>query len=200
MRISPAVLNQETAAEDNTPAEVSSVKLKYMGKFDGDPASLPCREHRPGAVKFREFDDMKKFAVWMNIAAMVIMAVLAAFVFLRVGARRLLSSPGFLPACLLPMAAMFPHELLHGVCFREDAYLYTNFRQGMLFVCGPEDFSRGRFVFMSLLPNLVFGFLPYAVGLIFPSLPLKIARASAEARLPRQAARRFQGGNSVFPP
>ena len=41
---------------------------------------------------------------------------------------------------------------------------------GMLFVCGPEDFSRGRFVFMSLLPNLAFGFLPYAVGLIFPSL------------------------------
>ena len=34
---------------------------------------------------------------------------------------------------------------------------------------GPEDMSRGRFVFMSLLPNIVFGFVPYIVGLMVPS-------------------------------
>ena len=36
----------------------------------------------------------------------------------------------------------------------------------MLFVVGTEDMSKARFVFMSLLPNLVFGFLPYLIYLM----------------------------------
>ena len=38
----------------------------------------------------------------------------------------------------------------------------------MLFVVGPETMSKGRFVFMSMLPNLVFGIIPYTLGMIFP--------------------------------
>ena len=77
--------------------------------------------------------------------------------------------------CLLSLVALFPHELLHAVCFREDVYLYTNLKQGMLFVVGPEDMSRARFVFMSLLPNLVFGFLPYVLGMLFPQCVFLLA-------------------------
>ena len=62
------------------------------------------------------------------------------------------------------LLTMLPHEVLHAACFVEDVYLYTNLKQGMLFVTGPEDMSRGRFVGMSLLPNLVFGIVPYAIG------------------------------------
>ena len=39
---------------------------------------------------------------------------------------------------------------------------------GMLFVVGIEDMSKARFVFMSLLPNLVFGWIPYILFLIHP--------------------------------
>ena len=70
---------------------------------------------------------------------------------------------------VLSLLMIFPHELLHASCFRGDVYLYTFLKKGMLFVVGPEDMSRGRFVFMSLLPNLVFGFLPYILFLIHPS-------------------------------
>ena len=38
----------------------------------------------------------------------------------------------------------------------------------MLFVVGPEDMTKARFVFMSLLPNLVFGIIPFLIFLIFP--------------------------------
>lgn len=72
--------------------------------------------------------------------------------------------------CLMPMIILFPHEILHAICFRKDVYLYTNWSQGMLFVVGPESMSKKRFVFMSLLPNIVFGFLPYIIGLLFPKL------------------------------
>ena len=94
------------------------------------------------------------------------MILLLAAAFLRGGAY---SSVWHLAGgWLLSMAILLPHELLHAVCFKRDVYLYTYRQQGMLFVVGPEDMSRGRFVFMSLLPNLVFGLVPYLVGMVFP--------------------------------
>jgi len=35
-------------------------------------------------------------------------------------------------AFIFPILTMFPHELLHALCFKEDVYLYTNFKQGMV--------------------------------------------------------------------
>ena len=67
---------------------------------------------------------------------------------------------------------MVPHELLHALCFREDVYMYHNLKQGMLFVVGPEDMSKGHFVFMSMLPNIVFGFIPFTLFLVKPELRL----------------------------
>ena len=67
---------------------------------------------------------------------------------------------------MLPLLTMFPHELIHALCFKEDVYLYTNFKQGLLFVVGCETMSKHRFIFMSLLPNIVFGFLPYMISFL----------------------------------
>ena len=69
---------------------------------------------------------------------------------------------------LFPFAILFPHEILHAICFKEDVYLYTNWKQGMLFVVGSETMSKGSFILMSMLPNVVFGILPYIVGMIYP--------------------------------
>ena len=68
------------------------------------------------------------------------------------------------------LLSMFPHEILHASCFKEEVYLYTNFSKGMLFVVGPEDMTKGRFIFMSMLPNLVFGFIPFIIFLFVPKL------------------------------
>ena len=62
---------------------------------------------------------------------------------------------------------LVPHELLHAICFKKDVYMYTNLKQGMLFVYGPERMSRAHFIFMSLLPNIVFGAIPLAIFLVF---------------------------------
>lgn len=69
-------------------------------------------------------------------------------------------------AFIFPILTMFPHELLHALCFKEDVYLYTNFKQGMVFVLETETMSKKRFIFMSLLSNLVFGFLPYCLSFL----------------------------------
>ena len=142
------------------------MKLHYKGKYDLNPDSLPHGEHKPGAVPFKEVKDSKALALIANILSIIIFVILAIPAFFR--ARAYYDSLQFILGCLATTLILFPHELLHAICFREDVYLYTNFKQGMLFVVGPESMSKGRFIFMSLLPNIVFGFIPYCIGMLFP--------------------------------
>lgn len=144
------------------------MRLHYKGTYDLDPSSLPQTGHRPGAVPFREAKDTKALSIIANGLGILIMVLLAIPAILR--CRSTFNENQLLAGCILPMAALLPHELLHAACFREDVYLYTNLRQGMLFVVGPEDMSKPRFIFMSLLPNLLFGFLPYIAGMALPNL------------------------------
>lgn len=141
------------------------MKLIYKGKFSGNPDDLPHGEHKEGAVKFKECDDPKRLGILANGIAFVIMVVFMVLYFLRAGIRNF-SFFGY----ILAMLSVFPHELLHAVCFRNEVYLYTNWKQGMLFVVGPECMSKARYVFMSLLPNLVFGFVPFLLFWFYPQL------------------------------
>ncbi len=150
------------------------MKLVYKGKFSGNTEDLPHGEHKPGAVRFKEPDDPKKLAVIVNVmGGIMVFAFLISYL-----VRYYIAFPGgdgidtvwWFAGLVLSLLALFPHELLHAVCFRETVYLYTYWSKGMLFVVGPEPMTRGRFVFMSLLPNLVLGLVPYVLALIWPQL------------------------------
>lgn len=149
------------------------MKLHYEKTFNGDVSTLPQRAHAPGAVKFREPDDPARMALIANGGAVVLFVLTFAGLALR-----LLHAPrdgtvdfmtSFVIGSVLSVLMFFPHELLHASCFRGDVYLYTFLKKGMLFVVGPEDMPRGRFIFMSMLPNLIFGFLPYVLFMIHPA-------------------------------
>ena len=143
------------------------MKLIYKGKFDGDVNSIPHGEHKPGAVKFKEPEDPKKLGIIANGIAIAIIFITLAGVIIRSG----IKSFGF-EGVLISYLTLIPHELLHAICFKGEVYFYTNLKNGMLFVTGPEDMSKGRFVFMSLLPNIVFGFIPYILFMINPQLKI----------------------------
>lgn len=138
------------------------MKFKNAGKYDGNPDSLPQKEVA-GAVQFKEFENLKTFAVIMNIVAVFILLALLFFGWLR--SREV---PVHIVGVCLSMCSMIPHEFLHACCFREEVLMYSNLKQGMMFVIGTEDMSRTRFIMMSLMPNLVFGFIPYLIYMIFP--------------------------------
>lgn len=146
------------------------MKLHYQGTYNLDPNTLPQSGHRPGAVPFKEAKDSKALGIIANGLCLAIIIVLAVPVIIR--CRGSFDQNQMIAACVMPIAALLPHELLHALCFRGDVYLYTNLRQGMLFVVGAEDMSKARFVFMSLLPNLVFGFIPFIIGMLLPNLAL----------------------------
>ena len=142
--------------------------IYFMGKFSGDENDLPMREeHRPGAVRFKEPENMNKLAVVANILSIVIMATVIILLFARCFTVGKFSGISFW-AYILPLGTLYPHEIIHGLCFKGKAYMYTNLKQGMMFVTGGEDFTKTRFIIMSLMPNIVFGFLPYIIFMINP--------------------------------
>lgn len=139
------------------------MKFHYKGKFDGNQDALPCGEHKEGAVAFKEPESPKKLAIIANIGAGIMYIFTVGLLFWRGG----IEAYSFV-GILFAFITLVPHEFLHAVCFKEDVYLYTNLKQGMLFVVGPETMTRARFIFMSLLPNLVFGWIPFVLFLINP--------------------------------
>lgn len=154
------------------------MKFHYMGKFDGNYDALPTREHEPDYVPFKE-PSAKKLPLIINAIALVIAIVLIIPVMVVSGEYigGFIDSHGFLmffafwlAICLLTLVVILPHEFLHGLCFKGDVYMYTNLSKGLCFVVGPELFSKSRFVLMSLLPNIVFGLIPYVIWIIFPNL------------------------------
>ena len=143
------------------------MKLIYKGTYQSE-ADLPVRIHPKGAVPFREAEDMKKLALLLNAASIPMLVLTVIGVVLR-GLPYIESSAlSITIGMLVPFLALFPHELLHAICFKGEVELWTNMKMGMLFVVGTEDMSKVRFVFMSLLPNLVFGWVPYLMFLLQP--------------------------------
>ncbi len=150
------------------------MKLIYKGNYSGDESTLPAREHPENYSMFKE-PDSKKFMLIANAVSLGITALsLGIAVLLTFGEIKADISNGIpwslILACILPMLVLIPHEFLHAICFKETVYMYTFLQQGALFVLGLEDMTKKRFVFMSILPTVIFGFIPFAVGVIFPSL------------------------------
>lgn len=142
------------------------MKLHYRGKYNLDPTTLPTCKHQPNAVKFKEVDSTKELADIANGIAIALMILLSIPVYLKYKGSLFDYFDEMMVGAMLPLLTMFPHELLHALCFKEDVYLYTDFKQGLLFVVGCETMSKQRFIFMSLLPNIVFGFLPYMISFL----------------------------------
>lgn len=143
------------------------MKLHYMGNYSGNPDDLPYIDHEPGAVPFKEPKSNMAIAIIANGIALVIMILLLGVMNARTGYIEV----SFLGAALA-ILTLIPHELLHAVCFRGDVYMYTNISKGMLFITGPERMSKARFIFTGMLPNIIFGLVPFALYLINPGWKL----------------------------
>lgn len=141
------------------------MRLHYKGKFDGNIENLPKGEldKHENAVKFKEIDDIKKLMIIMNIVAGVVMVIFWGIYSWRAEIWEL-NWIGIIIALL----TLFPHEFLHVICFKEDVDMYL--ADGGAFVCGTETMSKFRFIFMSLLPNIIFGFIPFIIFLIYPKM------------------------------
>ena len=105
------------------------MKLHYRGKYNLDPTTLPTCKHQPNAVKFKEVDSTKELADIANGIAIALMILLSIPVYLKYKGSLFDYFDEMMVGAMLPLLTMFPHELIHALCFKEDVYLYTNFKQ-----------------------------------------------------------------------
>ena len=150
------------------------MRLHNAGKYSGDENSLPQREHPEGYVPFKEAEDMKQFSRQMAIISIIAVIIMLVIFYIRL--LIYMRHTGFInlnfafPGLVIYLVTLIPHEVLHAIWFKEDVYYYHNLKQGMLFVVGTEDMSKWKFVLMSMCPNILFGFIPFILYLIWPNL------------------------------
>ena len=149
------------------------MKIIYKGRYENEK-QLPKGILPPNAIKFKEPETPEKLAeaaIWFLLPTAILAAliVLGSF-FLHGRLNAQFSVIYFLVGALLSLLTLFPHELLHAVCFGKNAEveLYIMPKQFMAFVCSVQPVTKMRFIFLSLLPNLIFGWIPLIIWALMP--------------------------------
>ena len=143
------------------------MKLIYKGRYNGEIEEFESSKNIVNAIKYKEADTVEEMAKIITLPANIIQLVLLLIVFLIVGVDNFDNTLSLLIlSFFVSLLTMIPHELLHGICYKNKVYLYTNFKQLMLFVVGEDHMSKWKFIFMCMLPNIVFGFIPFIIFLI----------------------------------
>ena len=176
------------------------MKFHYAGKYSGNPDDIPCLEHEPGAVQFKEAEDPKQLSMIMTVLSVVIFIFF--FILSCIRARDVVFSYA---GVFLYLLTIVPHEFLHAICFKDDVYMFQDLKHGMLFMAGPERMSKGHFIFKSLLPSIVLGFIPFIIFWINPKLvvlatlgTLGIASAAGDFYNVRNTLRQVPNGARVY--
>jgi len=145
------------------------MKLIYKGLYKSKE-QLPVGILPENAVKFKEPDNM---AMALIISTLFVIPAFLGVVPFLLGSRLIhgdltinLTWLGMIIAALF----IIPHEFLHAICFGKEAEVefFIAPKQVALFVVSTQPITKARFIFLSFLPNMVFGWLPLAVWMILP--------------------------------
>lgn len=146
------------------------MKFVWKGKFKGFD-QLPTAELPEDAVKFKEPDDPAK----LNTAALLYTIPIILIIFIGIIFKQALHQTAQvvrfnIPGLFLSFLTIFPHEFLHGICFPKGSVVevYYSLKHMMAFVISTAPTTKARFIFLSALPNLVFGLIPFIVWIFLP--------------------------------
>ena len=147
------------------------MKLIWKGKFESMD-QLPIGELPENAVRFREPETPAKLSMVASLFLIPVLFLLIAAVVVKIllgftkGDYTLYNPWGW----VLALAMILPHEVLHAVAFPKHAevQVWYSLKNMMAFVVSTCPTSKARFIFLSLLPNLVFGFVPLLIWMFVP--------------------------------
>lgn len=147
------------------------MKLIWKGKMK-DKSQLTTVDLPENAVQYREpnsFLTLNLVALIFIIPLFILMAlaiIIKEELGLLEGSVNYLDFRGFLLAFLM----LFPHEFLHALAFPREAEVevWYSLKSFMAFVYSAYPVSKSRFIFLSLLPNLVFGLIPLIIWIFLP--------------------------------
>lgn len=149
------------------------MKLVYKGKFKGEE-QLPKGVLPDNAIKFKEPESINKLNLLMIVFSIPVIALIGAVVVISGLLYGEINIPTefkpFTLGVLFSLLTLIPHELLHAVCYGKDdvVQLYIAPSKLMMFVLSNDPVSKARFIFLSLLPNILFGWIPLIIWAILP--------------------------------
>lgn len=148
------------------------LKLIWKGKFNG-VEDLPIGELPKNAVRFEEPESAEELAKETRRFLIPVVIFLLIVIFLRIkingffGVSDVINIFGII---LIPFSIL-PHEYLHAIFFPKDAEveMWYSIKQRLALVTSTTAITKQRFIFLSLFPNIVFGFLPLIIWIFIPS-------------------------------
>lgn len=148
-------------------------KLKFVwkGKMKS-MEELPKADLPQNAVKYKEPENAKD----LNKKAMIFIIPVILIMILGVAIRNILYGEMDIDffngvGALLAFLMILPHEFLHAIAFPKEAEVECWYipKQLLAFVVSTYPVPKRQFIFLSLLPNLVFGFIPFLIWIIVPT-------------------------------
>ena len=147
------------------------MKFHYGGLYRTEADFKSEEKHVEGEVPFKE-PGHAKFAIIANAGCFLLFIILCVIIYHMQGIDPMNFWKRLGPGALIAMITLLPHEFIHATCFKEDVYLYINLAKCLLFVHGTESMTKKRFIIMSLLPNIIFGLIPFCIFLLNRNLYL----------------------------
>lgn len=151
------------------------MKIKYMGKLDPETNPLPTNKLKEGAIRFNEPENVKKRYLWTNIIALILVGIMFVPEYLNVLFRDIdaINLLNFFIYFLLGIILFIISKLCQ-FYFYKEVYFYKMKGLGFIGVYTTE-FARNKYIAINLIPNIIFGFLPYYISLIIGNYFLGIA-------------------------
>ncbi|ADU28863.1 DUF3267 domain-containing protein [Evansella cellulosilytica] len=133
---------------------------------------LPKGDLPERAVKFKEPDNLVQLNIIASLFVIPVLILIAIAVFLKfvIAGGEVTFTVFNLWGFLLAFLMILPHEMLHAMLFPKgkEVELWVSPKAMAAFVVCTAPISKGRFIFLSLLPNIVFGFIPLVVWIVLP--------------------------------
>ena len=135
------------------------MKIKYMGKLDPETNPLPTNKLKEGAIRFNEPTDRKKQNIQTSIVTFIIICIIN-FLFRDVYSMYLsnLFSYFILANILLVLSKLCQFY------FYKEIYMFKIPRFGSAGVYKTE-FTKKKYIAINLIPDILFGLVPYYISL-----------------------------------
>jgi len=147
------------------------MKLIWKGKYENEQ-QLSVGNLPDNAVKFKEPETPAKLNLVASLFIIPVIIIIGIVVYIKIqlGASVDFSHMFNIWGMLLALLMIIPHEFLHAIAFPRDAAVevWYSLKNSMAFVFSTCPTSKSRFIFLSLLPNMIFGFIPLIVWIFIP--------------------------------
>ncbi len=148
------------------------LKLVWKGKFK-DVGDLPIGDLPEGAVMIGETETAREIAKTIRISLIPVILFLLVVILIRIKIGGFFSLGNVINpwgVVLIPFAIL-PHEFLHAIVFPKgsEIEMWYSIKEMTAIVKTNSAISKKRFIFLSILPNIILGFLPLILWIFIPN-------------------------------